>query len=417
MLNFRGFDVKKKLVSHFRRINKIPGMIRYFQVRIIKSRECTFHFIDSIPIIYMLKTNSSLSICLLFSLFLISFQGCSPSDPNADVADIQLDIDFKRVDVQLAKAAQGIELGQSYMEVYQQELRNDRDFLFYYAGVDLINEDLKRRGEPPVPEPLIDSIIAFKLGPLLADSTFYWLLDTLQTAFPHQGEDIFTKIEPLFKRYHTYFPEVKIPAIRTHVNGYDPSGHPQSVDQLLITEDYFSIGLHYFMGENFNYYSPNLPQYVRRRFDPAYMEIVIAHQLAEGTVLPLRLREQPSLLTKMIREGIKLHMVQKLLPAMPDSMIIMYSQEEMAWTNALEKDIYKDLTPKFFSTNFMDHRSYLAERPFTHEVSIASAPRLGQFVGWKIVQAYVDKKGSVSLADLCTETDYEKIFRESKYKP
>lgn len=365
----------------------------------------------------MFKPIQSVLIAISFCLFLTLFQACGPTDPNADIADIQLDLDYERVDVHLAQAAQDIKAGQSYMEAYQQELKSDRDFLFYYAGLDLINEDLKRRGEPPIPEPMVDSVIAFKLGPLLEDSVFYWLLDTIQAIFPYEGGDIFNRLNPVFRRYHKYFPEVALPAIRTHVNGYDPSGHPQTVDQLLITESYFSIGLHYFMGENFNYYSPNLPQYIRRRFEPDYMEVVVAHQLAEGTVLPINPREQPSLLSKMIREGIKLYTVQKLLPTTPDSMIMMYSQEEMEWANAYERDIYKDLTPKFFSKDFMDHRSYLAERPFTHEVSRASAPRLGQFVGWKIVQAYVDKNGDISLEDLCTETDFEKVFRESKYKP
>lgn len=365
----------------------------------------------------MLKPRKSLIIVICLCLLAISFQACSSSDPNEDVADIELDLDFERVDVPLALAAEDLKDGDSYMNVYERHLKKERDFLFYYAGLDLINEDLKRRGEPPIPAPMIDSVIAYKLGPLLADSAFAWLLDTIQTVFPQDSEEIFTKLEPLFKRYHKYFPEVKIPAIRTHLNGYDPSGHPQTVDQLLITEDYFSIGLHYFMGENFAYYSPNLPQYVRRRFDPEYMELVVAQQLAEGTVLPLKLREQPNLLNKMIREGIKLYVVEQLLPAAPDSMIMMYATEEMAWANAFEQDIYKDLTPKFFSTNFLDHRSYLAERPFTHEVSRSSAPRLGQYIGWKIVKAYVAETGGVDLANLCTETDYDKIFRESKYKP
>jgi len=365
----------------------------------------------------MTKLNQSLVFSISFFLSLLVFQACGTTDPDSDIADIQLNLDFERVDINLANAAQGIQAGQSYMDVYQQELRSERDFLFYYAGLDLINEDLKRRGESPIPGPMVDSVIAFKLGPLLADSAFSWLLDTMQAVFPHHGEEIYTKLYPLFKRYHKHFPDVNIPAIRTHVNGYDPSGSPQTVDQLLITEDYFSIGLHYFMGENFNYYSPNLPQYIRRRFDPAYMEVVVANQLAEGTVIPINPREQPNLLRKMIREGIKLYMIQQMVPAAPDSMIMMYSTEEMEWANAFEKDIYKDLTPKFFSTNFIDHRSYLAERPFTHEVSRTSSPRLGQYIGWKIIQAYVDKNSSASLADLCTETDFDMIFRESKYKP
>ncbi len=365
----------------------------------------------------MQKINKPVLFPFILLLFLSSFYGCGPNDPNADIADIQLELDFKRIDLSLSDAAQNIAGGASYMEAYTHGLEEERAFLYHYTGVDLINEELKRREEPPIPGPMLDSVIAFKLGPLLQDSAFLWLLDSIHQIFPEQDVFFSQKLEPVFKRYHIHFPEVDIPHIRTHVNGYDPSGHPQSVDQLLITDEFFSIGLHYFMGENFSYYSPNLPQYVRRRFERDYMDVVVAHQLAEGTVPQINPREQPTLLAKMIREGMKLYLVEKLLPNSPDSMIIMYSQEEMDWAETFERDVYKDLTPKFFSTNFMDHRSYLAERPFTQEVSRASAPRLGQFTGWRIVQAYVDKNKDISLADLCSETDYQKIFRESKYKP
>ena len=345
------------------------------------------------------------------------FSACGPSDPNADIADIQLELDFERTDLRLIAASGRIHAGESYMEAYKQELKGDSAFLFSYAGLDLINEELDRRGENPMPKYVIDSVLAFKLGPFLGDSAFLELIDTLGRAFPADAAFLAEQVEPLFKRYHLHFPEVYIPRIRTHINGYDPSGHPQSVDQLLITDQYLSLGLHYFMGSTFPYYSPNLPNYIRRRFDQDYMGVVIAQQLAEGTVQPLNPRQQPSLLDKMIREGIKLHMMSELLPNLPDSMIIMYSQEEINWANSFERDIYKDLTPKFFSTNFMDHRSYLAERPFTQEVSQVSAPRLGQYTGWRIVQAFMKKNTDLSLMGLCQMSDYEKIFRESKYKP
>jgi uncharacterized protein YjaZ len=359
-----------------------------------------------------------ISSFLAMALLLMA-SGCEPSDPNADVAHLQLDLDMQRTDLQLAQAAEALPDSGSdqFFPVYKTYLQDQRDFWFYFAGLDLINEDLQGRGEPPIPQPMVDSVIAYRLGPLLQDSAFRWLLDTVKLVFPPESSLIAEELSPLFKRYHLLFPEVALPAIRTHVNGYDPSGYPQNVDQVLATPSHLSIGLHYFMGKDFPYYSPNLPQYIRRRFEKASMAPIVAHELAEGTVAPVPPRQQPSLLDKMIREGIKLSLVERLLPHYPDSMLIFYRAREMAWAQRFEQDIYKDLSPDLFSTDFLKHQTYLSERPFTGEIAAGSAPRLGEFIGWQVVRAYLDKNPNISMAQLVTTQDFEALFKASAYKP
>jgi len=354
-------------------------------------------------------------IAILLSTLLIT--SCGETDPHADIAEVNISIDFDRTDLKLKAATEAIQGGNDFVSAYQRHLKSDSAFLFYYAGVDLINEELNRREEAGVPKHLVDSVIAFKLGPLLADSAFQWLLDTLAAQFPAEDPIFRQKLFPLLKRYHLHFPDVNLPLFRTHINGYDPSGHPSTVDQFLITDQYFSLGLHYFMGKDFAFYSPNLPNYIRRRFDKSFLDITVAQQLADGTVPPIRAKEQPSLLAKMVREGIKLEVMHRLLPQSPDSMILMYSTNEMEWADYFEQNIYKDMATKLYSTNFMDHRSYMAESPFTQQVSQKSAPRLGHFIGWRIVQSYLQQNKNVDLSTLCQTSDYGRIFQQAKYKP
>jgi uncharacterized protein YjaZ len=62
-------------------------------------------------------------------------------------------------------------------------------------------------------------------------------------------------------------------------------------------------------------------------------------------------------------------------------------------------------------------QKYLSERPKTVEVGEECPGRIAQWVGWEIVKKYMATHPDVSLSDLMKNTDAEKIFRESKYKP
>jgi hypothetical protein len=57
--------------------------------------------------------------------------------------------------------------------------------------------------------------------------------------------------------------------------------------------------------------------------------------------------------------------------------------------------------------------------PFTlaNGVPQKSAPRLGEYIGWKIVKSYLDAHPEVDLPTLLRNKDYQQILNESQYKP
>ena len=62
-------------------------------------------------------------------------------------------------------------------------------------------------------------------------------------------------------------------------------------------------------------------------------------------------------------------------------------------------------------------RKYLNDAPFTAPVSQESPGRLGAWVGWQIVDAWMEKQKDISLSDLLKEHNYQKILNESGYQP
>ena len=73
-----------------------------------------------------------------------------------------------------------------------------------------------------------------------------------------------------------------------------------------------------------------------------------------------------------------------------------------------------------FSSNQQNKIRFIEDAPFSKfytSFDRESPGRVGQWIGMKIVQAYMNYQPDVSLIDLIQETDAQKILRESRYKP
>ncbi|MFK7971929.1 MAG: hypothetical protein AB8F95_16295 [Bacteroidia bacterium] len=359
-------------------------------------------------------------ILISISLVLSTLTSCgSGKDMGPDLTSIAYEAPVGRIDIgQLAASKQldGANDVPSFLAAYNQHLKTFKKPLYAISGVNMIDLTRQRMGVSLLSEGQRDSAIAFKIGTLVSDSAFALLADSVGLQFPAEY-NVRTELEPVAKRYHHYFPDIEVPALYTHVNGYDPSGQSNTIDQFFAGEGYISIGLHYFMGERFSYYSPNIPQYIKRRFAPEYLDVMLAHELAKGTTPPLDPANQTSLLDAMVQQGIQYYIVEKLVPAAEDSMVMLYSEEEMAWASQYERSLFKDAALVMFESDMMKKRKYLGENAFSSMYSDQSAPRIGAFLGWRIVRSYMKRNSDVSLADLVQSKDFEAIFRASGYKP
>jgi len=149
----------------------------------------------------------------------------------------------------------------------------------------------------------------------------------------------------------------------------------------------------------------------------APMDVVLVSALAEGMVAPVDPGSQPTLLDKIIQSGIKQYFVDQLLPETPDSLKLYYSSEQIAWADEYEAFLYKDVISHLYDIDFVVHRDYLGNKPYSTHISQEAPPRIGQYIGWKIVNAYTKRHPEITLPQLCGMTDYDRIFKEARYRP
>jgi len=351
-------------------------------------------------------------VYLFFSCLALALASCGKR-PNADVEDIDLKWDFARVDTRMSEAAKALNTGKAdTFRVYLQYIKPERAFFEEMTGA------LDRFRGQNISEGFKDTVVFSQLIPLLADKQVAGLLDTIQQVFP-KGYDFEGRLLPPLKRLHKYFPDLTLPKFRTFGNGYIPDGDIRSADQMVPTPDngYFGIGLHYFLGHDLSFYPPGIPMYLRRRFDKDYLDVMMVREMSDGLVQPVSPAKQPTLLDYAVREGIRLYLIDQLLPETQDSLKICYSSKQMGWAKLYEKNIYKELTPQLYSSDALDNQKFLGEKPYTTQLSQESAPRIAQYFGWQVVRAYMKQFPDTKLPALCERTDYEAIFKASKYKP
>lgn len=219
------------------------------------------------------------------------------------------------------------------------------------------------------------------------------------------------QLERAFKVIKYYYPEYQVPQVMTFVTGLGTLG-----SDLFVSDSLLVFGLDYFIGPKATY-RPQAYEYILQRYEPEKM-VPAAMLLLSDRFNKTGFADR-TLLAEMIGIGKAYYFVQSVLPCVPDAYIMSYTEKEIAdvshnegriWAHFVEKELLFEKAP--FVVN-----KYIGERPNTPEIDATAPGRIGAWVGWQIVRAYMERNPEVTLPELMAETDYRRIFSESKYKP
>jgi gliding motility-associated lipoprotein GldB len=217
-----------------------------------------------------------------------------------------------------------------------------------------------------------------------------------------------SELRQAFQYIQFYFPEFKVPKVYTFVSGFG--------SDIYLDKDILVIGLDYFLPATHRFQPPDLPQYITDRYQKPYIVPMVVTAIS-AAFNKTDLAEN-NLLAEIIYYGKSYHFTKAILPCTSDEYIIGYTMaqiqacfdnEELIWSHFVENDL-------LFETNPFVIRKYTGEAPATDEISPDAPGRLGRWLGWNIVDDYVFNQ-NVGLKELMEETDTEKIFKLSGYKP
>lgn len=250
---------------------------------------------------------------------------------------------------------------------------------------------------------------AYKLSDFTIDSYIKEVYDDVNKQYsdftPYQ-----TELENAFKHYNYYFPKKPVPEIITYISGFNYS---------IITDDnYLGIGLDMFLGSDYKAY-PQLG-YPKYKINTMTKDYLVVGAVNGWVSTEFELEEtQANLLTEMIHQGKILYLLDALMPKTENHLKISYNKAQYQWCEANEKSIWF-----FFIDNELLYKKetkeiikYMGEAPFTQGFPEGSPGRVGHYLGWQIVKAYMNKNPKITIEQLMLQTDAQQILNQSKYKP
>ncbi len=218
-------------------------------------------------------------------------------------------------------------------------------------------------------------------------------------------------LESLFKHIKYYFPAFKTPKVITIISDVQYENRVVLADTLLL------VGVDNYLGSNHKFYA-GLANYIAQNLDKQYLSSDVASAFAKTVNKYPRNR---TFLSRMLYYGKELYIKDKLLPNTEDFQRINYTPEEVVWAMANEEQVWRYFIERelLYSTDSKLDRRFLDPAPFSKfqlELDSESPGRLGRYIGWQIIRAFMDKNPKVTLLELL-DMPADAIFKKSNYKP
>ncbi|MEX0313284.1 MAG: gliding motility lipoprotein GldB [Allomuricauda sp.] len=316
------------------------------------------------------------SYVFLFFVFLIGFLACKEVDQTEEnISKIPIDLQISRFDQEFAAAN---------AETFP-ALKLKYPYLF--------------------PSQFSDSVWVAKL----TDTIQIELSREVDKAFG-DFEDETNELESLFKHVTYYFPKFKTPKVITVTSDV------RFNERVILTDSLLLLGLDNYLGKDHHFYR-SIQRYIAAGLDKNFMTSDIASSIAKKV---LKYPRDRSFLSRMVYYGKELYLKDKLLPQITDAQKIGYSPDEMQWAIDNEQQIWRYIVDEelLYSTDAKLDRRFLDPAPFSKfglELDSESPGRLGRYMGWQIVRAFM-AKNNITLHQLL-DLPADEIFKKSNYKP
>lgn len=219
------------------------------------------------------------------------------------------------------------------------------------------------------------------------------------------------ELKKLFQHLKYYFPTFKTPRVITATSNVDYR------NKVIVTDTIALVSLDTYLGSD-HYFYEGVQDYIKADLNKEQLVVDMADAYAKGFVFQSK---RTRLLDEFIYAGKRLYFKDVIIPFKTDAEKIGYTQAQLDWAIANEEFIWRYFVDKelLFSTDSKLPNRFINPAPFSkfylEQIDNESPDKIGQYIGWQIVRAYM-QKNDVSLQQMLNE-DVETIFNKAKFKP
>jgi len=284
--------------------------------------------------------------------------------------------------------------------------------LFAIPQDSFVSELPKYQEEFPLflPTDITDTNAFLQLKSFFVDPHMIELNNLVQKKYPNL-EDIEESLNMAFRHLQYYFPQVNIPTVYSYVSGLDFKF------PVKYANDNILIGLDMYLGKTTKVYEiSGFPKY---RNHWSVKESIVRDAMAEmATGFLGEKKSSDNLLEQMIYEGKKLYFVKSMIPDIADSLLFQFTASQLSWMTEYEFNVWSYIIENqlLYDNDKIMLRKFIEDGPFNDLFTKASPPRIGWYLGWKIVEAYMEETDN-DLTQMMLEINAQKILKLSHYKP
>lgn len=262
----------------------------------------------------------------------------------------------------------------------------------------------------------------FKLG-VLTDTGYQkrlydllhedWILELYKTTNKTFADTtiMYEKLHNAFQYYKYYFPKKQIPNMCSFIGGVQYS--------IVIDSGMVAIGLDKYLGSDYPMYADmQISTFIKRNMYAEKIPTDVMRAITESE-FPNALTEE-YLLSKMIQQGRYMYFVKCMFPEESDSIIWGYTGKQLEFCKKSESEFWKYFVSTenmLFSGDYMLIKRFVDDGPFTPVFTKDSPGKIGQWIGFKIVESFMKNNPNVSLEDLFSIQSSQEIMRRAKYNP
>lgn len=213
-----------------------------------------------------------------------------------------------------------------------------------------------------------------------------------------------------------YFPNGKMPK---SVIGYNSA----FTNSVLSSPTAIGFGLERYLGEEDKVIQALSTQvffdYVKAKMDASFLVRDAVFSWLNSNYFNEENDSKP-LIEQAITLGKMYYITEACMPETSEAILLRYSEKEYQWAEENEASFWKYLVEQnaLFLRDQKIGMNIFNEGPFTAGLPVgeASSPRMGHFLGWKIVRSFMNEHEEITLSQL-VKLDFKTILKSYKIEP
>lgn len=236
------------------------------------------------------------------------------------------------------------------------------------------------------------------------------LYDSCQHLFSETTK-LETALTWAFHRLKHFFPETSIPTVYMHISGYGQS--------IISAPGILSASLDKYLGANHPMYHVLYEPHQAQRMQPDKLLSDYLLGWIQSEYTPNDLIAQNRLLDYVLYEGKIIFLTSLVLPEEPLERLFAFTPNQLEWCKQHEKEMWDGIVQHqfLFTTDKQVISRFLEEAPTTTYFPKESPGRAILWLGYTIIQRYMDKHPNISLQELLSIKDAQLLLNDSAYHP